>query len=231
LVLFLVFWRDWMRILRGIGVSLQERVVSAENPDGKLGWLLVVGTVPAGILGLLFEESLKSLFAAPRFVSFVLILNGFMLIGADVLRRRKVSPPPTSALESDRRLATLSWSQVIGVGVLQCLALLPGFSRTGATITGGLLADLSYEDAARFSFLLATPIIGAASALKLPELLTKPDATFQPGPMLAGAVSAGFTAYLSVRWLLRYFETNRLTPFGVYCCVVGLAVSASLALL
>ncbi len=231
LVLLLFFWRDWFRIVRGMGVSLRERVVAAHNPDGKLGWLLVVGTVPAGLLGLLFEEALKSLFAAPHFVSIVLVLNGIMLLGADALRRNKVVPPPASALESDRRLATLTWRQVITIGVLQCVALLPGFSRTGATITGGLLAELSYEDAARFSFLLATPIIGAASVLKLPELLTTPDARFLPGPMLVGALAAACTAYLSVRWLLRYFETKTLTPFGLYCCGVGLTVVASFALL
>ncbi len=230
LVLLAVFGRDWWRIVAGMGVSLRERVVADHNPDGKLGWLLVVGTVPAGVLGLLFEEALKSLFAAPRFVSVVLIFNGLMLLGADALRRQKVVPPPVSALESDHRLATLSWPQAITIGVLQCIALLPGFSRTGATITGGLLAQLSYEDAARFSFLLATPIIGAASVLKLPELLTTPDVQFLPGPMLAGAVAAGCTAYLSVRWLLRYFERKTLWPFGVYCCILGLVVVLSFAL-
>jgi undecaprenyl-diphosphatase len=231
LVLLGVFWRDWLRIAAGMGVSLHDRVVAEHNPDGKLGWLLVVGTVPAGVLGLLFEEALKSLFAAPRIVSVVLIFNGLMLLGADALRRKKVAPPPASALESDRRLATLTWRQAITIGVLQCVALVPGFSRTGATITGGLLAQLSYEDAARFSFLLATPIIGAASVLKLPELLSTPDAQFLPGPMLVGALAAGCTAYLSVRCLLRYFETKTLWPFGVYCCAVGLAVVASFALL
>jgi undecaprenyl-diphosphatase len=231
LVLLGVFGRDWMRIVAGMGVSLRDRVVAEHNPDGKLGWLLVVGTVPAGILGLLFEEALKSLFAAPRIVSVVLIFNGLMLLGADALRRKKVALPPASALESDRRLAALTWRQALSIGVLQCVALLPGFSRTGATITGGLLSQLSYEDAARFSFLLATPIIGAASVLKLPELLTTPDAQFPPGPMLVGALAAGCTSYLSVRWLLRYFETRTLWPFGVYCCAVGLAVVASFALL
>lgn len=231
LVLLGFFRHDWLRIVRGMLRSLRERVVAADNPDGKLGWLLVVGTVPAGILGLLFEEALKHLFAAPGIVAVVLFLNGLMLFAADALRRKKVAPPPVSALESDRRLATLTWAQVIKVGLLQCIALLPGFSRTGATITGGLLADLSYEDAARFSFLLATPIIGAASVLKLPELLTMPNTQFQLGPMLIGALAAGATAYLSVRWLLYYFETQTLRPFAIYCCAISLLVIASAALL
>ncbi len=231
LVLFGFFGRDWLRIIRGMGISLRERVVAADNPDGKLGWLLVVATVPAGVLGLLFEEALKNLFAAPGIVALVLVLNGLMLLAADALRRKKVALPPTSPLESDRRLATLTWRQTITVGLLQCIALLPGFSRTGATIAGGLLADLSYEDAARFSFLLATPIIGAASVLKLPELLTTTNTQFFLGPMLIGALAAGGTAYLSVRWLLHYFETQTLRPFGLYCCAVGLVVLASFALL
>src|SRR5512135_473918 len=104
LVLLLFFWRDWLRIVGGVGVSLRERVVATHNPDGKLGWLLVVATIPAGMLELLFEEALKSLFAAPRIVSAVLVVNGLMLLGADVLRRNAVAPPPASALESDRRL-------------------------------------------------------------------------------------------------------------------------------
>ena len=231
LVLLGFFWQDWVRIIRGMGTSLRDRVITADNPDGKLGWLLVVGTVPAGVLGLLFEEALKHLFASPGIVAGVLFLNGLMLVAADGIRSKRPAPPPTSALESDRRLATLTWAQVLRVGLLQCIALLPGFSRTGATITGGLLVELSYEDAARFSFLLATPIIGAASVLKLPELLTTSGSHFLLGPMLLGAVAAGATAYLSVRWLLRYFETKTLRPFGLYCCAVALLVIASFALL
>ena len=183
---------------------------------------LVVGTVPAGILGLLFQESLQKLFAIPSLTAFILILNGLMLIGADALVRRRDLPAVQEGIASDERAAKLSWGQSVKVGIMQCLALIPGFSRTGSTITGGLLAGLSYEDAARFSFLLATPILGAAAALKLPELATQQSAAFSIGPILAGAAAAAVFACLSVKFLLKYFETKKLWPFGVYCCAIGL---------
>jgi undecaprenyl-diphosphatase len=224
LVFFGIFWKDWKKIFLGMGRSLRDRVVDTKNPYGKLGWLLVVGSVPAGILGLLFEDTLKNLFAAPHYVAWFLVLNGIMLIGADALRRRRLKKG--SDAQSDERIAALTWWQSVKIGVLQCLALIPGFSRTGATITGGLLSDLSYEDAARFSFLLATPIIAAAALLKLPALMVEQSATFSIGALLAGALSAAVVAYASVKFLLKYFETNKLWPFGVYCCVVGLFTAA-----
>ena len=222
LVFIGIFWKDWMKILRGMGRSLRDRVIDASNPYGRLGWLLVIGTVPAGILGLLFQESLQKLFAIPSLTAFILILNGLMLIAADAMSRRKNLPAVQEGIASDERAARLSWGQSVKVGCLQCLALIPGFSRTGSTITGGLLAGLSYEDAARFSFLLATPILGAAAILKLPELAIEQSANFHLGVIVAGAVSAAIFAYLSVKFLLKYFETKKLWPFGVYCCIVGL---------
>jgi undecaprenyl-diphosphatase len=227
LVFFGIFWKDWKKIFVGMGHSLRDRVIDARNnPYGTLGWLLVVGSVPAGILGLLFEDTFKKLFAAPQYVAWFLILNGIMLIGADVLRRRRLKKGSNVAAQSDERIAKLSWRQSVKIGMLQCLALIPGFSRTGATITGGLLSDLSYEDAARFSFLLATPIIAAAALLKLPELAVQQSASFSVGALCAGAISAAVIAYASVKFLLKYFETNKLWPFGIYCIVVGLATAS-----
>ncbi len=226
LVFFGIFWDDWKKILCGMGRSLRDRTIDEKNHYGKLGWLLVVGSVPAGILGLLFEDPLKKLFASPQSVAWFLVLNGIMLIAADALRRRrrrKDLAKERDGGQSDERVARLPWRQSIKIGVLQCLALIPGFSRTGATIAGGLLSDLSYEDAARFSFLLATPIIAAAALLKLPELLVAQSATFSIGVLALGALSSAVVAYASVRFLLKYFETNKLWPFGLYCCAIGLA--------
>jgi undecaprenyl-diphosphatase len=214
LVLFVFFWRDWKMILSGIFRSLKEREIGKDNYYAKLGWLLVIGTIPAGVLGLLFEDLLKTLFAKAQFTAAVLILNGLMLFGAEFLRRRKEKKEKGS----DQRIAKLTWGQSLKIGFLQSLALIPGFSRTGAAITGGLLTGLSHEDAARFSFLLATPIIGAAALLKLPELTLKQDYL---GPTLLGAVLSGIFAYLSVKFLVKYFQTKNLTPFGVYCILVG----------
>ena len=180
-----------------------------------------MGSIPAGILGLLFEEKLKTLFASPEIVSVFLILNVVLLYGAEKMRKRK--PAPT-ANHDDAEIAQMSWSQVVQIGGAQCLALIPGFSRTGSTIAGGLFVGLHHENAARFSFLLATPIILAASVLKLPELLV----TGTPnviGPILVGSISAGIAAYFSVKFLTKYFKTKKLTPFALYCMVVGVITS------
>ncbi len=222
LVLFLFFLKDWKRLLIGFIQSLRDREIKESNSYAKLSWLLIVATIPAGILGLLFEDTFKSLFASPQLVAFVVIVNGFMLYGAEMLRRKKKENASLS--HSDERIAHITWTQAIKVGILQCIALIPGFSRTGATITGGLFVGLSHEDAARFSFLLATPIIAAASILKLPELTTQTGMKVL-GPTLVGAVSSGICAYFSVRFLTRYFKTEKLTPFAVYCVGIGLLLS------
>jgi len=225
LVLFLFFFDDWMLIFKGMWISLKERAIEAGGHYAKLGWLLVIATIPAGIIGLLFQDVFKSLFASPRIVAVVLIINGIMLWSADVLRKRKHAGSENTSETSADRIAQRSWWQAIKIGFWQVLALVPGFSRTGSTITGGLLVGLSYEDAARFSFLLTTPIIGAASILKVPELFTTSGEKMFIGQTIAGACAAGLFAYLSVRFLLKYFETKKLWPFGVYCVAIGAIAS------
>jgi len=221
LVLLGFFWADWVRIVKGMWRSLVEREVAADNPHGRLGWLLVVGTIPAGLLGLLPEHALRDFFASGLSASFFLILNGFVLYGAERLRRRA---PETVREEDDgdvRVAETASYTDAAAIGTAQALALIPGFSRTGVTIGGGLLVGLTHEDAARFSFLLATPIIGAAAVLKLPDLAGSTGDGVR-GQALVASLCAALTAYLSVRFLMRYFETNKLTPFAVYCVAAGL---------
>jgi undecaprenyl-diphosphatase len=219
IVLLLFFWRDWWRILKGLGRSLRDRGIAPDDPDAKLGWLLVVGTIPAGILGLLLENKLRSVFASAQSAAIFLCLNGALLYGAELLRRRA---PQTSDDDDTRIARQVSWRGSFLVGGAQALALIPGFSRSGATMGGGLLIGLSHKDAARFAFLLATPIIGAAAALKLPEL-AGPEGNGVRGPAAVGAACAAVTAYLAVRFLMRYFETNTLTPFAIYCAAAGAA--------
>jgi undecaprenyl-diphosphatase len=224
LVLLGFFWHDWVRIVRGIFRSLRAREIAPGDTDARLGWLLVVGTIPAGIVGLLLEHPLRHLFASPASASFFLMVNGLLLYGAELLRRRAPGPD-TSQPDPDARIPRrLSWSGGFGVGVSQALALVPGISRSGATMGGGLLAGLSNEDAARFAFLLATPIIGAAAALKLPVLLGS-DGDGVRGQALVAALCAALTAYLSVRFLMRYFHSNTLMPFAYYCLAAGAACS------
>jgi undecaprenyl-diphosphatase len=221
IVLFLFFWRDWVRILKGLGRSLRDREIGTDDPDAKLGWLLVVGTIPAGILGLTLQDALRKVFASPTSAAIFLTLNGLLLYGAELLRRRA----PVTDEEDDVRIArTVSWRDAFFVGAAQALALIPGFSRSGATMGGGLLVGLSNKDAARFAFLLATPIIGAAALLKIPELLG-PDGDGVRGQALVASLCSGATAYVSIRFLMRYFETNRLTPFAVFCFIEGIVLT------
>jgi len=223
LVLLGFFWRDWTRIVRGLGRSLKAREIAAEDHDARLGWLLVLGTIPAGVLGLLLEHPLRKVFASPQTAAAFLILNGLMLFAAEALRRRATSVAQTP--DADERIAErIRWRDAFGVGAAQAIALLPGFSRSGATMSGGLLVGLSNEDAARFAFLLATPIIGAAAVLKLPDLAGHQGDGVR-GPAFVGALAAAFSAYLAVRFLMRFFQTHRLTPFAIYCVVAGALLS------
>jgi undecaprenyl-diphosphatase len=225
LVLLGFFWRDWVRIVKGIGRSLRDREIGAD-PDAKLGWLLVVGTIPAGILGLLLQDALRKFFASPEYASIFLALNGVLLFGAEALRRRA----PETTDDNDERIAgKMGWWQTATVGAAQSIALIPGFSRSGAAMGGGLLVGLSHRDAARFAFLLATPIILAAAVLKVPELAGSQGNGVR-GQALVGALCSALTAYLAVRFLMRYFETRTLTPFAIYCLCAGTACAIYFAI-
>jgi undecaprenyl-diphosphatase len=224
IVLLGFFWQDWVRILSGMGRSLREREIAPNNPDGRLGWLIVVATIPAGILGLLLQDKLQSVFASARSAAFFLILNGIMLYGAEMLRRRAPGVPENDPDGDDRIAMRTSWRDSVAVGASQAIALIPGFSRSGASMSGGLLVGLSNEDAARFAFLLATPIIGAAALLKIPVLLGS-DGNGVRGPAVAASLCSALTAYISIRFLMRFFETNRLTPFAIFCFVEGIVLS------
>ena len=221
LVLLWFFRRDWARIIKGLGRSLRDRGIDPADADAKLGWLLVVGTIPAGILGLLLEHKLRSVFASATSAAAFLTVNGVLLYGAELLRRRA----PQTETDDDVRIARqVGWRGAFLVGAIQALALIPGFSRSGVTMGGGLLVGLSNKDAARYAFLLATPIIGAAAVLKLPDLFGTSGNGVR-GPALAGAICSGVTAYIAVRFLMRFFETKTLMPFAVYCFAAGLAAT------
>jgi undecaprenyl-diphosphatase len=233
----LVFFRaEWARIVRGLVRSLRRRQI--QTPDERLGWLLVVATIPAGLVGLAFEHTLRILFAKPIAAAVFLTLNGLILLAGEQLRRRPRGEvrwsggprpddqaPPTPALvrtKPTRRLATLTIPGALLIGSAQILAFFAGISRSGTTMVAGLVWGLDHQDAARFSFLLATPIILAAGLYKLPDLLG-PNGNGVRGQVLAGSAVAAVAAYLSVRFLTRWFTTRTLLPFAAYCLVVGLA--------
>ena len=216
------YWRDWVRIIGAMLRSLRSRRI--DTPDARLGWLLVVATIPAGIAGLLFEHVFRTVFAKPQLAAGFLIVNGLMLLAAELLRRRAQVRAVAEAHGLNpagaRRLDTLEFREAAIVGVFQVGALLAGISRSGITMVAGLVRGLDHEDAARFSFLLATPIIMAAGVYKLPDLLG-PNGNGVLGQVIAGSIVAGIAAYLSVRFLTRYFTTRTLTPFAIYCLAAG----------
>jgi undecaprenyl-diphosphatase len=228
LVLLALFIKDWALIVRGLGRSLQMREIRAEDTHARLGWLLVAATIPVGIIGLLLQEPLRKLFASPQTAAAFLIVNGIALLAFERLRRRP--PRPGDYLgDADGRIAKLRWREAIGVGTSQAFALVPGISRSGFTMGGGLIVGLSNEDAARFGFLLATPVIFAAAVLKLPELFGSAGNGVR-GPALVAALCAAGTTFFAVKFLLRFFQTNRLTPFGVYCVGLGVTCTVVFAL-
>jgi len=222
-VLFLFFWNDWKKIIGGLARSLKARYINPGDVHAKIGWLLVVGTIPAGLLGLLFQDALRKFFASAQYAAFFLIVNGFVLLLAEKLRSNNEYLHGIQK-ESDQQIAKLSWPQALFVGSAQAGALFPGISRSGASMAGSLVAGLNNENAARFAFLLATPIIGAAALLKIPDLFSASVAPMRTAIIL-GALGAALTAYISVKFLLKFFQTNTLKPFAIYCLCAGTILS------
>ncbi|RJQ79522.1 undecaprenyl-diphosphate phosphatase [Amycolatopsis panacis] len=240
LALVLFFRRDWVRIIGGLWTSVRRREV--RTADQRLAWLLVLATIPVGIAGLLLESLLRDVLGKPVPVAIFLALNGGVLYAAERFSRvRPAAAKPArdeetvdfSAEETlvmravtveeatDARLSKLSVKEAVLIGSAQILALLPGISRSGITMVAGLRRGLGHEDAARFAWLLATPVILAAGVLKMPSLFA-PENSSSLGPALAGSVVAFIASYFSVRFLTKYFETRTLTPFAVYCGVAGI---------
>jgi len=221
IVLALFFLKDWIRILKGFFRTIVDRDVLKVNADGRLAWLLIVGTIPAGLVGFVFRHFIGDHLLSGIFPEVFLTLNGFLLFGAELLRRKA---PAKSESDSDARISRMTWWQGFKVGLMQVLALMPGFSRTGSTIAGSLVVGLSHEDSVRFSFLLSTPIIAAAGALEIPKLIASGNASMI-GVSVAGGLSAAVFSYLSVKFLTGYFksETRTLAPFAIYCIAAGAA--------
>jgi undecaprenyl-diphosphatase len=193
-----------------------------------LAWLLVLATIPVGLVGLFAEHWFRTSLSRPVPTAIFLMINGLLLLGAEALRRRdrtvdtEYVDERVSGPLSDRQLARQPVGQAVLIGSAQILALAPGISRSGVTMVAGMVRGLNREDAARFSFLLATPVILAAGALKLGDL-TGPLGDGVRGQVLFGSLMSGVGAYLSVRFLTRYLANRSLRPFGVYCLVAGAA--------
>ena len=228
----LILYRDqWIAIIRGFFTAAIRGQIQTDTE--RLAMLLLVGTIPAGILGVFLETRVKALFASPYAAAGLLVVNGVLMLAFELLRRRaarKGELDSASRVEQEERFAQaerISFRAAALVGACQALAFLPGISRSGVTIGGGLLSGLRHQEAARFSFLLATPVILAASLVEVPQLITS---GVPIGEYLVAAVLSGIAAYASARFLLRYFRSGRLDPYGWYCIAAGLVSLALLGL-
>jgi len=227
--LLVLYRQEWLAITRGFFAAAIRGQIQTDTE--RLAMLLLVGTIPAAVLGVFLQTKIKNLFASPSDAAIFLVLNGVLMIGFELLRRRaerRAAVGATSRVAQEEHFAQaerISFLAAAVVGACQALAFLPGISRSGVTIGGGLLAGLRHEEAARFSFLLATPVILGAGIVEVPQLFASGVPIVE---YLAGAVLSGLAAYASARFLLRYFRSGRLDPYGVYCVAAGLV---SLALL
>jgi undecaprenyl-diphosphatase len=253
IALLIYFWRDWVRIIGGFFSSIRDRRI--ETVDQKLAWMIILATIPVGLVGVVFEHEFRLLFAKPIRAAIFLVINGLILFAGEKFRTRRSLAADaeiateedlterraagsgvamhasgqravkqleaTRAVQADQRLTAVGFLQALVIGSSQILALLAGISRDGVVMVSGMFRGLSRQDAARFSFLLSTPVILAAGVLKLPDL-TGPLGKGIHGQVIVGSVLSGVGAYLSVRFLMKYFQTRTLTPFAVYCVVAGL---------
>src|SRR5580693_2174730 len=251
------FWRDWVRIIGGFVSSIRYRQVRTR--DQKLAWMIILATIPVGLVGLAAEHAFRVIFGKPIYAAVFLMVNGVILycgerfrprasVRADAVATRdwelaRAGAPgaapgygvarPTGghqaereeelalAGQADERLSRLGYPTAVVIGSAQILALLAGISRSGVTMVAGMGRGLSREDAARFAFLLATPVILAAGVLKIPDLMG-PLGNGIRGQILLGSVLSSLGAYASVRFLMKYFQTRTLYPFALYCFAFGL---------
>jgi undecaprenyl-diphosphatase len=273
IAMMIYFWRDWVRIIGGFFSSIRDREIA--TVDQKLAWMIILATIPVGIVGLGFEHEFRVLFGKPIRAAIFLAVNGLILYAGERFRTKKslaadqevaeeenalaparavaadtvvmaetraASPASpgaapgvaahasgqralklqdaSRAVQADRRLISLGNWQALLIGSAQILALLAGISRDGVVMVTGMFRGLSRQDAARFSFLLSTPVILAAGVLKVPDLTGHLGNGIR-GQILVGSVLSGVGAYVSVRYLMKYFQTRTLTPFAIYCMVFG----------
>jgi undecaprenyl-diphosphatase len=262
------FWRDWLRIIGAFISSVRYRHV--ENADQRLAWMIILATIPVGLVGLAADHETRVLFAKPVLAAVFLIINGIILFGGERFRRpaslqadaeaererqladslparvgasqaaragaahasgqRAMRQKEVSvAVRADERLAGMGYKKAVVIGTVQIFALLAGISRDGIAMVAGMLGGLAREDAARFAFLLATPVILAAGLLELPKL-TGPLGDGIHGQILVGSVLAGVGAYVSVRFLVKFFQTRTLTPFAIYCVLFGVISAVVLSI-
>jgi undecaprenyl-diphosphatase len=223
--LLVYYWRDWIEIIRAFLHTLTARRI--ETATERLAWLIITASIPTGILGLIFEHQLRTLTAKPLLASILLIVNGVILLAAERARRqaavRELAIREGAKLDGGRELDTLEFREAAIIGVAQSSALAAGISRDGVCMAAGLARGLDHGDSARYAFLLATPIILAAGLFKLSDL-TGPLGDGVRGQAAVACLTAALAALVTVRFLVRWFQTRTLTPFAIYCLIFGLAM-------
>jgi undecaprenyl-diphosphatase len=223
--LLIYYRRDWVQIIAAFFRTLGKRRV--ETSTERLAWLIIVASLPAGALGLIFEKQLRTITAKPEVAAIFLMVNGLLLFAFERFRKRaevrELAEREGAKADGARRLETLEYREALLVGFAQSTALVAGISRDGVTMGTGLARGLDHSDSARFAFLLATPIILAAGVFKLPDLLGHLGDGIR-GQAVVAMVVAAITAVFTVAFLVKYFKTRTLVPFGVYCLLFGLAM-------
>ena len=202
------FWRDLLELTVGALLSIKERSLAGE-PRRKIAWLILVGTIPAAVIGFALEGFFEVLFGAPFWVGVLMLCTGVLLAVSERWSRQSLE------------VHEMTWLDALLVGLGQALAIAPGISRAGATISAGLWRGLHREAAARYSFLLATPIILGTGVFKSRDLLSSPLLSGSPLALAAGFLAASISGFLSIRFLLAYLGRHRLYPFAIYCWIVG----------
>ncbi len=223
--LLVYYRRDWVEIITAFFRTLGKRRV--ETSTERLAWLIIVASLPAGVLGLIFEKELRTVTAKPEVAAIFLMVNGLLLFGFERFRKRaevrELAEREGAKSDGARRLETLEYREGLLVGFAQSTALVAGISRDGVTMGTGLARGLDHSDSARFAFLLATPIILAAGIFKMPDLLGHLGDGIR-GQAVVAMVVAAVTAVFTVSFLVKYFKTRTLVPFGIYCLLFGLAM-------
>jgi len=209
LALLIYYRQQWVKIIKGLFLSIREGNIKYSD-DAWLSWLIIVGSLPAGLIGVFFESTLKKLFSSPYISTLFLIINGLVLILGDRIIKNK----------KKLKLRDLRLKDAIFIGLFQTFALLPGISRSGITLIAGLLSGLSLEDAGFYAFMLLTPIIGAAAIIEIPPLLADPNTNIPV--IILGMCITGIMSYITTVFLAKYFKLGKLLPFGLYCITIGI---------
>jgi undecaprenyl-diphosphatase len=210
IAVIIYFWEDLLLIIKAFIQGILSRK-PWDDFNSRLGWYLVIATIPAGAAAILFKDTFEAAFSDPKSAAIFLLVTSFLLIVAELLGKRL------------RSLETIQWQDALIIGIFQVLALFPGISRSGSTISGGLVRKFDRPAAARFSFLMAVPIMSAAGVLALYDLFQMPDLFTNIPVYLAGFITAAIVGYFVIRWFIGYLSRQSLYLFAGYCALVGLS--------